>query len=31
VLGPVIVLIVLTANKGLYGYIVERDARRRLP
>jgi len=29
VLGPVIVLIVLTANKGLYGYIVERDARRR--
>ncbi len=28
VLGPVIVLIVLTAKKGLYGYLVERDARR---
>jgi branched-chain amino acid transport system permease protein len=28
VLGPVIVLIVLTAKKGLYGYIVERDERR---
>ncbi|HVE48023.1 MAG TPA: branched-chain amino acid ABC transporter permease [Casimicrobiaceae bacterium] len=27
VLGPVIVLIVLTAKKGLYGYLVERDAR----
>ena len=28
VLGPVIVLIVLTAKKGLYGYLVDRDARR---
>jgi len=28
VLGPAIVLIVLTAKKGLYGYIVERDERR---
>jgi branched-chain amino acid transport system permease protein len=28
VLGPAIVLIVLTAKKGLYGYLVERDARR---
>ena len=25
VLGPVIVLIVLTAKKGIYGYLVERD------
>ena len=31
VLGPVIVLIVLTAKKGIYGYIVERDARRQAP
>jgi len=31
VLGPVIVLIVLTAKKGIYGYIVERDARRQSP
>ena len=29
VLGPVIVLIVLTAKKGLYGYIVDLDRRRR--
>jgi branched-chain amino acid transport system permease protein len=28
VLGPAIVLIVLTAKKGLYGYLVDRDARR---
>ena len=28
VLGPVIVLIVLTATKGLYGFLVDRDARR---
>lgn len=28
VLGPVIVLIVLTAKKGLYGYLVDREARR---
>ncbi len=28
VLGPVIVLIVLTAKKGLYGYLVDRDTRR---
>jgi len=28
VLGPVIVLIVLTAKKGLYGFLVDRDARR---
>ena len=28
VLGPAIVLIVLTAKKGLYGYLVERDGRR---
>jgi branched-chain amino acid transport system permease protein len=28
VLGPVIVLIVLTAKKGIYGYIVEREQRR---
>ncbi|MCC6195217.1 MAG: branched-chain amino acid ABC transporter permease [Burkholderiales bacterium] len=28
VLGPAIVLIVLTSRKGLYGYIVERDERR---
>jgi branched-chain amino acid transport system permease protein len=28
VLGPAIVLIVLTAKKGIYGYLVERDARR---
>jgi branched-chain amino acid transport system permease protein len=28
VLGPAIVLIVLTARRGLYGYLVERDARR---
>jgi branched-chain amino acid transport system permease protein len=31
VLGPVIVLIVLTAKKGIYGYIVERDARGQSP
>ena len=31
VLGPLIVVIVLTANKGLYGYVVERDARSRSP
>ena len=29
VLGPLIVLIVLTAKKGLYGFLVERDERRR--
>jgi branched-chain amino acid transport system permease protein len=28
VLGPVIVLIVLTARRGIYGYLVEREARR---
>jgi branched-chain amino acid transport system permease protein len=28
VLGPVIVLIVLTAKKGVYGYLVERDERK---
>jgi len=28
ILGPAIVLIVLTAKKGLYGWLVERDARR---
>ena len=28
VLGPLIVVIVLTAKKGLYGYLVERDERR---
>ena len=28
VLGPVIVLIVLTAKKGLYGFLVDRDAAR---
>jgi branched-chain amino acid transport system permease protein len=28
VLGPAIVLIVLTAKKGIYGYLVDRDARR---
>ncbi len=28
VLGPAIVLIVLTAKKGLYGYLVDRDTRR---
>jgi branched-chain amino acid transport system permease protein len=28
VLGPAIVLIVLTAKKGLYGYLVERDERK---
>jgi branched-chain amino acid transport system permease protein len=28
VLGPAIVLIVLTAKKGIYGYVVERDQRR---
>jgi branched-chain amino acid transport system permease protein len=28
VLGPAIVLIVLTAKKGIYGYLVERDERR---
>lgn len=28
VLGPMIVLIVLTAKKGLYGFLVDRDARR---
>jgi branched-chain amino acid transport system permease protein len=28
VLGPVIVLIVLTAKKGLYGFLVARDAQR---
>lgn len=28
VLGPAIVLIVLTAKKGLYGYLVDREARR---
>lgn len=28
VLGPAIVLIVLTAKKGLYGWLVERDAKR---
>jgi branched-chain amino acid transport system permease protein len=27
VLGPAIVLIVLTAKKGLYGVLVDRDAR----
>ena len=26
VLGPAIVLIVLTAKKGIYGYLVDRDA-----
>jgi len=31
VLGPVIVLIVLTAKKGLYGFLVERDASRAPP
>ena len=29
ILGPLIVLIVLVAKKGLYGYIAEWDARRR--
>ena len=29
VLGPLIVVIVLTAKKGLYGVLVERDERRR--
>jgi branched-chain amino acid transport system permease protein len=29
VLGPVIVLIVLTAKKGIYGYVVDADERRR--
>jgi len=29
VLGPVIVLIVLTAKKGLYGYVVELDSRKK--
>ena len=29
VLGPLIVVIVLTAKKGLYGYLVERDERLR--
>ena len=29
VLGPLIVLIVLTAKKGLYGFLVERDERGR--
>jgi len=28
VLGPAIVLIVLTAKKGIYGYLVERDERK---
>jgi branched-chain amino acid transport system permease protein len=28
VLGPVIVLIVLTAKKGIYGYIVNREQKR---
>jgi branched-chain amino acid transport system permease protein len=28
VLGPMIVLIVLTAKKGIYGYIAQRDQRR---
>ena len=28
VLGPVIVLIVLTAKRGIYGYLADRDARR---
>jgi branched-chain amino acid transport system permease protein len=28
VLGPAIVLIVLTAKKGVYGYLVDREARR---
>jgi len=28
VLGPAIVLIVLTAKKGIYGYLVERDDRK---
>jgi branched-chain amino acid transport system permease protein len=28
VLGPAIVLIVLTAKKGIYGYLVEREQRR---
>jgi len=27
VLGPAIVLIVLTAKRGIYGYLVERTAR----
>jgi branched-chain amino acid transport system permease protein len=29
VLGPAIVLIVLTAKKGIYGFLVDREARRR--
>ena len=29
VLGPLIIVIVLTAKKGLYGFLVERDERRR--
>jgi branched-chain amino acid transport system permease protein len=30
VLGPAIVLIVLTAKKGIYGFLVEREARARV-